>query len=167
MAKSLIDVAASVTPTDMTSYGESAAIKKTKKELAKDKLEKFIKEETVMVKGVFQNHENPGCAHPVNVRKYPGIPIFSMSMMDGCEYEIPLYVARFLNGIDVLADAVGGKIGTCSYPVHGFISKGNNLAPSTEGMAPGFSGIPVPIVGVAKRVKRFGFNSMQFAGAAA
>jgi hypothetical protein len=163
MAKQFVDVAASITP---TSFGEgSAAVTKTKKELSKEKLENYIKEETVLVKGVFQLFDNPGATHRVMVKKYPGVPMFDKVMQDGMEYEIPLYVARHLNGIDVTAERVNGKIGTCSYPVHGFLTRTGDLNPSLLGEAPGFFGIPVPIVGVQKRVKRFGFQSMEFAGA--
>ena len=44
---------------------------------------------------------------------------------------------------------------------------GNQAPASAMGAGPGGeSGIPVPIVGIAKRVKRFGFQSLEFAGAA-
>jgi hypothetical protein len=162
MAKQFVDVASSITPTE---YGAgSPAITKSQKELSKEKLENYIKEETKLVKGVFQLFDNPGATHRVMVRKYPGVPMFDKVMQDGMEYEIPLYVARHLNGIDVTAERINGKIGSCSYPVHGFLTRTGDLNPSNLGEAPGFSGIPVPIVGVQKRVKRFGFQSMEFAG---
>lgn len=161
MAKQFVDVAASITPVS----NEAPAITKTQKELGKEKLDRYMKEETRTVKGVFQLFDNPGGSHRVMVRKYPGIPMFDKVMTDGMEYEIPLYVARHLNGIDVTAERINGKVGTCSYPVHGFLSKTGDLNPSALGEAPGFSGIPVPIVGIQKRVKRFGFQSMEFAGA--
>jgi hypothetical protein len=89
-------------------------------------------------------------------------------MQDGMEYEIPLYVARHLNGIDVTAAAVGGRINTCAYPVHGFQMKGGELAPSVLGsVGKEAVGIPVPIVGVNKWKRRFGFQSLEFAGSIA
>jgi hypothetical protein len=166
-------LAESVTPTSQSEVPISPAILKTKRELAKEKLEKLIKEESRLVKGIFQCFETPGSTVKITVRKYPNIPPFEKTMTDGEMYEIPLYVARHLNGIDASAGAAADpdlrnpNIGTCSYPVHGFLMKNKDSLPmsSPVGMIEGHSGIPVPIVGVAKRVKRFGFQSMEFAGA--
>lgn len=161
MSKDL-NIAKNVTPAV-----ESTHISKTKKDAAKDKLASLIAEETKMVKGIFQCFETPGATVKITVRKYPGIQPFDMTMTDGQIYEVPLYVARHLNGIDKTAGALGdpntrnSNIGTCSYPVHGFLWK--NGAPP-PGAAMGDGGIPVPIVGVAKRVKRFGFQGLEFAG---
>lgn len=164
--KNNIDISESVTPS--VSIESPAVHTKPSKEVVKDKLKKFIEEETRLVKGIFQFFECPGGSIKIQVRKYPGVPMFEKEMMDGCEYEIPLYVARHLNGIDVTAAALNGRVGTCSYPVHGFkMSDMADLKPSALGMAPGHSGIPVPIVTIAKRIKRFGFQSMEFAGAVA
>lgn len=161
-SKKINDIAGSITPSAV----EVPNISKPGKELAKEKLKKFIEEETKMVKGIFQFFECPSGSTKISVRKYPGIPPFEKVMTDGQEYEIPLYVARHLNGIDVTASALNGKIGTCSYPVHGFVMSDGNLKPSALGDAPGHSGIPVPIVGVQKRVKRFGFQSLEFGASA-
>lgn len=145
-------------------------IAKTDKELAKLKLEELIKEESRLVKGIFQCFETPGATVKITVVKYPKIPRFEKSMTDGESYEIPLYVARHLNGIDASANAMAdpsrrnANIGSCSYPVHGFVMKSNELQPSALGVGGGNEmGIPVPIVGVSKRVKRFGFQSLEFA----
>lgn len=146
-------------------------IAKSTKELAKEKLRQLMKEESRTVKGIFQCFETPGATVTVNVKKYPdpdqgGIPAFSKTMTDGETYEIPLYVARFLNGVDATAGAMGDankrniNIGTCSYPVHGFKSSGDTLASSGQDAR----GIPVPIIGISKRVKRYGFQSLEFAG---
>jgi hypothetical protein len=55
------------------------------------------------------------------------------------------------------------QIGTCSYAIHGFKYSGDMLPPSALGMgAGGEQGIPVPIIGVTKRVKRYGFQSLEF-----
>lgn len=167
MSKKL-NVSESVTPAVEAPY-----ISKTAKELAKERLKELIREETRLVKGIFQNFESPGATVPISVSKYPGIPMFRKEMTDGYEYEIPLYVARFLNGIDASAGAAAEKnksiqaIGTCSYAVHGFKYQGGDLPASQSGSVPGGpQGIPVPIVGISKRVRRFGFQSMEFGGVA-
>lgn len=148
--------------------------KKTAKGMSpatKEKLHALMKEESRLVKGIFQCFENPGATQKITIQKYPtpekgGIPIFEKVMTDGETYEVPLYVARFLNGIDVVAGALGDSnkrnvnIGTCSYPVHGF--KWQNGQPAASGQDA--LGVPVPLVGVAKRVRRYGFQSMEFAG---
>lgn len=142
----------------VTPVVEAPHITKTAKELGKEKLKKYIEEETHTVRGIFQCFETPGSRVKIIVKKYPGIPHFEMEMEDGKEYEIPLYVARHLNGIDVTAEKLNGKIGSCSYPVHGFRMQGDQFASSGQDER----GIPVPIVGVAKRVKRYGFQSLEF-----
>ena len=137
---------------------------KPDKETCKAMLNKMIEEETKMVKGVFRNYETPNGSAPIHVRKYPGIPEFKKTMQDGVTYEVPLYVARFLNGKDAVAKGCDGFIGTCSYGVHGFkMPDQNNLQPSYMGHGPnGEAGIAVPIVGITKRVRRYGFDSMEF-----
>lgn len=138
---------------------------------AKEKLQELMKEESRLVKGMFQCFETPGSTVKISVHKYPtpdkgGIQPFEKTMTDGEFYEVPLYVARFLNGIDVTASALGDAntrnvhIGTCSYPIHGFRWNGNNApASSTDAI-----GVPIPLIGVSKRVRRYGFQSMEFAG---
>jgi hypothetical protein len=135
-------ISESVEPTEV-----APAYIPNRKEEARRKLEKFMQEETKTVKGIFQFFESPGMATKITVRKYPG-HLFEMTMTDGQEYTIPLYVARFLNGIDVTAEKIGGNIGTCSYEVHQHIMDANGL----------------PIISHAKRKKRFGFQSLEFAG---
>lgn len=130
---------------DNVLLNEVPAIAKTSKELAKAKLEAVMNEELKLVRGIFQFLECPGHSTKITVRKYKG-HFFEKDMKDGQEYEVPLYVARFLNGIDVTAEALGGKLGTCSYPVHSHVmdQHGN------------------PTVSIGKRVKRFGFQSLEF-----
>lgn len=141
MTKQKLDIAGSVTPTEVT------AISLDRKEEAKRKLAKFIEEETKMVKGIFQFFECPGSSATVTVKKYKGYE-FAKTMTDGKEYEVPLYVARFLNGIDVTAEAIGGKLGTCSYAVSKYLmDKDGN-----------------PMVVNDVRKKRFGFQSLEFGG---
>lgn len=142
MAKDKINIMESVTPV------EAPTITKTEKELAKEKLERYRNEEMKMVKGIFKNFETPGAGATIQVKKYKG-HFFNQTMQDGQEYEVPLYVARHLNGIDVTAEAIGGKLGTCSYPVHSHIMDQN--------------GNPIPHV--AKRKQRYGFQSLQFEAA--
>ena len=160
MARPKLDIAKSVTHTI-----EAPAISKAEKELAKEKLNAFIKEETRLVKGIFNFFECPGGSTKIVVRKYPGIQAFEKTMYDGGQYEIPLYVARHLNGIDATATAINGKINSCAYPVHGFFmnSKDDTLKPSMLGEG----GAPVPVVGVQRWTRRFGFQSLEFAGAVA
>jgi len=171
MSSKKLDITAS-----MATTVEAPHVSKSQKDIAKEKLHQFMKEESKLVRGKFQNFESPGASASIHVKKYPGpekggIPEFKRKMQDGEVYDVPLYVARFLNGIDVTAGAVADEefrnpnIGTCSYAVHGF-KMSSTLQPSTEGFGPGGeSGIPVPIVGISKRVQRYGFQSMEFAGA--
>lgn len=179
MAKK-VDISESITP----AVG-SMNISRANKELTNEKLKELMKEEGKLVKGIFQSFENPGATEKITYKKYPtpaemrkrgsdgGLPPFEKWMTDGQEYEVPLYVARFLNGVDISAGALGETavkntiIGTCSYVVHGFKFSGDQPAPSQMGMGPeGQTGIPVPIIGVAKRKKRYGFQSMEFAAGA-
>lgn len=139
------------------------SVTKTAKELAKEKLKDLIAEETRVVKGIFQCFETPGLTVKIFVRKYPGIPAFEKLMTDGEIYEVPLYVARHLNGIDASASAINGAVHTCSHLVHGFkMPNTNDLAPSTIGQ----EGIPVPVV-TGKYKKRYGFQSLEFGTAVA
>ena len=153
---------------------EAPMISKGRKDQAKDKVKEFMTEETRLVKGIFQCFETPGSEVKVIVRKYPGIPQFEKVMRDGETYEIPLYVARHLNGVDVTAGALGDNpnpnIGTCSYVRNAFVLAGRNAEPGYGNLgtgANGQSGIPVPIVGIGKRIRRYGFQSMEFAAGAA
>ena len=126
MSKKL-NVSGSITPTAPTEY--SFHIAKPSREVTDVKLKELIVEETRLVKGIFQCFETPGSTTKIIVDKYPlrlGVRKFEKEMTDGETYEIPLYVARHLNGIDVSAGALSGSanrntnIGTCSYAVHGF-----------------------------------------------
>jgi hypothetical protein len=120
-------------------------VREERKDLGRQKLKKFMNEELRMVKGIFKNFETPGMAVPIQVRKYPG-NFFNQVLEDGKTYEVPLYVARHLNGIDVTAEAIGGQLGTCSFPVHSHIMDQNGM----------------PIVSTTKRKQRFGFQSLDF-----
>lgn len=142
----------------------------TKKEEAKRKLQHFMQEESKLVKGRFKIYDSPGGREKVTCMKYPtpakmrergesgGVEPFSKWMTDGEIYEIPLYVARFLNGIDITAEAIDGKINSCAYPVHSFLSVGANLASCQLDER----GIPVPPELSKKYKRRFGFESLEF-----
>lgn len=125
---------------------------------AKQKLDKFIEEERRLVKGRFRCYETPGWTGPIQQLKYKALGMFTKHMTDGEVYEIPLWVARWLNGTDVTAEAVGGKINSCSYFEHGFTMNGpTDLKPSQlDGQ-----GIPVPLI-TGKYKRRYGFESLEF-----
>lgn len=131
----------------------------TAKQLAKEKINKLMVEESRLVKGRFRNFESPGAPQRIIVRKYLGIPVFDKIMEDQKMYEIPLYVARHLNGIDVSAKACGGKIHTCAWPTHSFQWENDKPMP---GSRMDDQGIPVPIIGVQKWNRRYGFESLEF-----
>ncbi len=143
MTTKKLNITESVTP-----YADVASVLPDRKAEAKAKLQKYIAEETKMVKGIFQFFDCPGMRAKITVQKYPGVKRFEQEMDDGKEYEIPLYVARFLNGIDVTAEAIDGKLGTCSYPVHSHLVDKDGVA----------------IISTAKRKRRFGFQSLEFGG---
>jgi hypothetical protein len=129
------------------------------KEEAKAKIKKLIEEETKLVEGKFRNFETPGGSTRIQIRKYPNIPMFDRVMIDGERYKIPLYAARHLNGVDRSAEGSGKKINTCSFPVHGFNWDPSKPMPrSTEDA----QGIPVPLIGIEKWTRRYGFESLEF-----
>lgn len=131
----------------------------SEKEQNKAKLQRYIEEETKVVKGRFRNYESPGACVRVQVKKYKEVPMFDKWMNDNEMYEIPLYVARHLNGVDKTAEKIGGKINTCAHLVHEFRhGKNDPLPASTMGM----DGIPVPIVTSPKYRRRYGFESLEF-----
>jgi len=131
----------------------------SEKQIAKERLAKLIEEESKLVKGRFRNYETPGGSLRVQIRKYPNIPSFDKVMLDNETYQIPLYVARHLNGVDKSAGGCDGKIHTCSWPTHGFKWDSDRPAPGSN---QNDQGIPVPIIGVAKWNRRFGFESLEF-----
>lgn len=117
------------------------------KEAAQKELQTFIEQECKPVKGIFKNYECSGAVAKITQHKYPGQKPFEMIMMDGEEYEIPLWVARWLNGTDITAKACGGKIGSCSYAQHEY---------SVDRM----TGKPVQTV--SHRKQRYGFQALDF-----
>lgn len=158
-------IAESVTPVENQVLNVTNEDTRTRlKRDAASKLKGFIEEERKKVKGRFRCFESPGSRQRIMVKKYKELPLFDMWMTDGEVYEIPLFVARHLNGVDVTAGGIDGKLGTCSYPVHGFKwNSGDPMPTSALGTGPdGQSGIPVPIIGINKRVRRYGFESLEF-----
>lgn len=161
MAKKL-DIGSSILTTT------SPHVTKEVKELAKDKIKELIQEETVLVKGIFQFFESPGGSATITVRKYPGVPVFTKTMKDGKIYEIPKYVARFLNGTDVSAGAVDNPgngttyIGTCGYGVYDFkmADKGSDPKVSADSVGS-------PVAHIVNFKRRYGFQSTDFGGAVA
>lgn len=131
----------------------------SEKEQNKAKLQRYIEEETKLVKGRFRNYESPGASVRVQIKKYKDVPMFDKWMNDNATYEIPLYVARHLNGVDKTAEKIGGKINTCSYTVHEFKHGQNEPLPACN---LGIDGIPVPIITSPKYVRRYGFESLEF-----
>lgn len=118
----------------------------SRKEEGKKRLEALKMEETRPVKGIFQCYECPGSSAHICVKKFKDVPMFDQVMIDGQEYEIPLYVARHLNGIDKCAIELNGMIHSCSYPVHKYaMDKNGNTR-----------------IDVNKHVRRYGFQSMEF-----
>jgi hypothetical protein len=128
----------------------------------KDRLKKFVEEESVLVKGRFRCYETPGSTQRIQQRKYKEVPMFDKYMTDGQVYEVPLWVARWLNGIDVTAHSLNGKINSCSYPVHGFkMGNPNDFRPSQE-IAGNEGPMLVPMDNIVKRERRYGFESLEF-----
>lgn len=128
------------------------------REDSKTLLKKFMDEETKLVKGKFRNVETPGASAKIIVRKYPKIPMFDMVMEDGRMYEIPLYVARHLNGTDVTATKAGRKLHTCAFPTHGFKFSDNGMMPQSNDDG----GKIVPLIVPTKWTRRYAFESLEF-----
>lgn len=124
---------------------------------SKELLNKFIEEETRLVKGRFRNHEVPGGSLPLFIKKYPNVPPFQQVLEDGKTYEVPLYVARHLNGTDATATKTNKKINTCAYPTHGFKSVGGEIPRGVDA-----GNTVVPIIGPIKWTRRYSFESMEF-----
>jgi hypothetical protein len=133
-------------------------VSKTDPNSPAERLRRLREEETKTVRGRFRNFESPGGSLRVQVKKYKEVPMYDQLMQDNMEYEVPLYIARHLNGIDHIARELNGKLNTCAYPVHGHIMQGDNWAPSPlDG-----NGIPVVNTQVSKWIRRYGFESLQF-----
>lgn len=62
-----------------------------------DKIEQMRKEESRLVKGIFQDNEVKGGTLKFPFKKYKGDHIITYSLTDGQEYELPLMVVRHIN----------------------------------------------------------------------
>lgn len=141
---------------------KTAPVKEEVKVSSRDRLQKFVQEESKLVKGRFRCYETPGSMQRIQQRKYKELPFFDKWMTDGQVYEVPLWVARWLNGIDVTAQAINGQINSCSYPIHGFqMQHANDLRPGEESLSEGGMTI-VPRENIVKRERRYGFESLEF-----
>lgn len=107
-------------------------------------LKKCYEEEKKMVKGRFMCFEPPGGAVSFCFRKYEWDHPVQYNLHDGEEYEIPLAVARHLNGIDITAKKVNGNIHSCSYPIHNY--KTNEVGATS--------------IDVGKRIRRYAFQTI-------
>lgn len=123
-----------------------------------DKIRKIAEEEKRLVKGRFRNYETPGTAAYIYVKKFHEkyAKPFEQTLLDNEMYEIPLYVARFLNGVDVTAKEANCKINTCAKLIHGFQQASSGDFPLSK-----TDGIPVPII-TGKYSRRYGFESLEF-----
>ena len=147
-------------PVSVTPVVEAPFISSDAKVAAREKLDRCIKDDTKTVKGRFRCFETPNSSTRIQIKKYKEVPMFDKTMTDGEVYEVPLYVARHLNGTDITATAIDGKVNSCSYPVHGYHWAPGQEAPKSAG--DGVSGNVVPLLGVSKRVRRYGFESLEF-----
>ena len=62
-----------------------------------DKFEQMRKEDSRMVKGIFQDNEVKGGSVHFFFRKWKGDPVAEYKLIDGKEYELPLGVVKHLN----------------------------------------------------------------------
>jgi hypothetical protein len=106
----------SATPIKIQSTPKAYSEEQKKK--FRSELKKMYEEEKKMVTGIFHCFEPRGGGVSFPFRKYPWDEAQQYAFLDGHQYTIPLAVARHLNGIDITAKALDGKIHTCSYPVH-------------------------------------------------
>lgn len=125
-------------------------------------LVKQAKEESQLVKGRFKNYAVPGGMMEVNQRKFhPALaPPFKKIMFDEGIYEIPLWVARWLNGVDSGAPHINGAVNYCRHPIHGFKhQKQDEVKFGVEDRG----GVPRPSpTEPVKWERRVGFESLTF-----
>ncbi len=110
----------------------------------KTDLKKMWEEEKQIVHGRFLCFEPRGGCVTFAFRKYEWDHPTQYTFKDGEEYDIPLSVARHLNGIDITAKAIDGKINTCAYAVHNYKQ---NASGGTS-------------VDIGKYVRRYAFQTM-------
>lgn len=125
----------------------STVVSADPKKAAKERLQKLMQEECRTVKGVFKSYECPGASTTMSMRKYPNQSTKTYTFQDGKEYDVPLWVARHLNGIDAVAGEIKGRVNSCAYPVHHYQIDAKTGMSSVE-------------VGTVRR--RYGFQSLDF-----
>ena len=133
------------------SYAKHIEIKNFSRNYTEDQKRKFetdlkkkYEEEKKLVRGRFLCFEPRGGSVTFVYRKYKWEHPVQYTFQDGEEYEIPLGVARHLNGIDITAKSHNGNIHTCAYPVHAYKT-------DTTGK---------PSVDVGKHVRRYAFQTI-------
>lgn len=100
-----------------------------------------------MVKGIFRFYEAPGHTMGFVFRAYPEDPVETFNLKDGEAYTIPLGVAKHLN-----------KNGW--YPEYEFTS--DRSFQSGHSVSMGSHVAPSGGMKIGKRIRRFGFQSMDF-----
>lgn len=89
---------------------------KTDEAVPEYRWEQQRKEESRLIKGVFQDHEKKGGSVSFFFKKFKGDPIKQYDLVDGHEYELPLSVVKHLNSnccymqdsyLDGLSDPMG------------------------------------------------------------
>lgn len=112
-----------------------AAVEVKKEEIKKrkDNIEYLREKDREKVKGVFRYFESPGATLSFPFKKYKKDPVEIYHLIDGQTYELPLGVAKHLNN-------------NGWYPIH--VHRIDDM------------GNAHPMVG--KKVKRFGFDSLEF-----
>ncbi|MBE3085567.1 MAG: hypothetical protein IMZ64_05045 [Bacteroidetes bacterium] len=141
---------------NITVSSEVPTFTQSEKESAKQKLQQFVDEEGFkMVRGRFRILDCPdGTPDKIIVRKYKNVPVFTKTMISGGTYEIPLYVARHLQGYDVTATHIGGEIHSCAYAVHGYINKSEAGLPEHN--------LDQRFTEPKTYVRRYAFESLEF-----
>lgn len=109
----------------MSIYAKPISIKSARRNYSDEEKKKFkvdlkkmYEEEKRPVKGRFICLEPRGGSLSFMFFKYEWDQPTQYSFVDGGEYEIPLSVARHLNGIDITAKSLNGQTHTCSYAVN-------------------------------------------------
>jgi hypothetical protein len=123
-----------------------------KKETPKVNLKYLRDKSRELVKGIFKFYEVPGALMSFNYREFKEDPIERFDLLDGEVYQIPLGVARHLN-----------KNGW--YPEYEFVQGDPSVKQSQFGLdtslrSASFGGGAVQKV--TKKVRRFGFQSLEF-----
>jgi hypothetical protein len=134
-------------------------VKLTPKE-SKALMQMHMKEDLKMVEGVFRNHICPGASETVQLRKYPG-HFYNRVLKDGCRYRVPKYVAQHLNGIDRVADKIGGLTHTCSKVNCAWQLGKDGSLPASEDDG---SGNLQPVKKIESWTRNWSFDSLEFNG---